>query len=349
MAGLFTACEKSPTGPTHGPPVTAAAPNSAPQGQPVIRSIEIEGPQVVPLGATVEFRLIAQMADGSRRDITTDARWSGEDGTIASLSNPGRVTGVRPGEIRVRAEFETYERWKEVMVLPAGTHRLEGQVNDGNVPVEGARIEITRGVGAGLSTLTDFFGLYRVYGVSGETRFRVTKDGYQPAVPTVVVSDHQRYDVWLTLSQPRLELSGNYTLTITAADHCGVGVGEGHVPQQARIRTYQATLRQDGSQLEVALSRETFNVPGRAMPDFSGRVVPGGIELSIPEYEPGPYVERLPSGGFLVVWGRVAAAGTANRLAGRLDGEFRIFETENVWSLPSAWCSSPNHQFLLSR
>ena len=27
----------------------------------------------------------------------------------------------------------------------------------------------------------------------------------------------------------------SYTLTVAAADHCGAGLGEGHVPDQARI------------------------------------------------------------------------------------------------------------------
>ena len=351
-SGLLTACDNSPTGPTPGvlSPVVATDPNPAPPAGPGIRSIEIEGPQVVTLGQTVQFSLIAQMTDESRRDVTNEARWSWSEFRSEPMLvlGPGLVTGHERGETQVWVEFDGYTKWKDVMVLPAGTYKLLGQVNDANVQVGGARVEVTRGVGAGLFTYTDSTGDYSLYGVSGEVRIRVTKDGYQPAVRDFLVTAHQKYDIWLPLSAPLLELSGNYTLTITAADHCGVGIGEGHVPQEARVRTFQATLRQDGSRLEVALSRATFTVPRFAGPHISARVVPGGMELSIPEYE-SPLVERLPSGGVLIVWGDVAAAGSANRLAGRLDGEFSTYETEDVWSSSTARCQSGSHQFVLAR
>ena len=134
VAAFFTACDKTPTGPTPGPPPVVAG----------IRGIEIEGPPVVHLGQTAQFSLIAQMTDGSKRDVTNEARWSGGD-AVASLSEHGRVTGLQSGEIEVRAVFETYRRRKDVTVVPAGTYKLLGQVNDANVPVEGARIEVTHG------------------------------------------------------------------------------------------------------------------------------------------------------------------------------------------------------------
>ena len=234
-----------------------------------------------------------------------------------------------------------------------------GQVNDANVPVEGARVEVTGGVGAGLSTFTDSEGIYRLYGVSGETRFRVTKDGYQSAVPTVVVSEHQRYDVWLTLSRPRLELSGNYTLTIAAADDCGVGLGERHLPEEARLRTYQAAVRQDASRLQVTLTGATFlawsGVGGSSNGDVVGRVEPSGVMLYFPwtsDNEP-PVLEQLPTSRYLLVSGDVVAAGSANRFTGTLSGQIwmfeKIFETGNVLETAIASCWSRRHQFVLSR
>ena len=46
-------------------------------------------------------------------------------------------------------------------------------------------------------------------------------------------------NVELPLLAPRVEVSGNYTLTLTAADECRLGVGEGHVPEEARMKKYQ--------------------------------------------------------------------------------------------------------------
>ena len=64
--GFFTGCDKTPTGPTTAPPsviADPARPTPAPPVEPGIQSIGIEGPQVVPLGQTVQFSLIAQMTD----------------------------------------------------------------------------------------------------------------------------------------------------------------------------------------------------------------------------------------------------------------------------------------------
>ena len=345
-AGLVTGCDKTPTGPTPGPPsviADPARPTPATPVEPGIRSIEIEGPQVVHVGQTVQFSLIAQMTDGSRRDLTSDAQWV-FGGT--PLSEHGRVTGLERGEIRVGASYQrSYRPQKIVIVVPAGTHRLMGQVNDANVPVEGARVEVTGGVGAGLSTFTDSEGIYRLYGVSGETRFRVTKDGYQSAVPTVVVSDHQRYDVWLTLLQPRLELSGNYILTITAEDHC-VGLGENQLPEEARVRTYQAAVRQDASRLQVTLTGATF----LARSDVVGRVDPRGVTLYFP-WDNGkeqPVLEQLENWRYLVS-GNVVAAGSADRFTGTLFGQISVFEMGSIFQTPIASCFSERHQFVLWR
>ena len=182
-------------------------------------------------------------------------------------------------------------------------------------------------------------------------------DGYQLAVPTVVVSDHQRYDVWLTPSQPRLELSGNYTLTITAADHCGVGVGEGHLPEEARVRTYQAAVRQAAWRLDVTLTGATFfnsdGVAGSPNVDVVGRVQPRGVVLYFPwgdGNDPLPVLEQLPTSRYLLVSGDVVAAGSANRFAGTLSGALSIFETGNIFvAAPIGGCYSTSHQIVLSR
>ena len=76
--------------------------------------------------------------------------------------------------------------------------------------------------------------------------------------------------VQLPLGVLRVEVSGNYTLTLTAADECRLSVGEGHVPEEARLRTYQAAVRQYGPRLAMMLSGATLRsgpIPGRVEPE----------------------------------------------------------------------------------
>ena len=67
---------------------------------------------------------------------------------------------------------------------PTPAFSLTGYVHEAGLMVEGARVEVTTGVGAPLTTLTDFWGRYVLRVVSGESTVRVTKDGYLPAAET---------------------------------------------------------------------------------------------------------------------------------------------------------------------
>jgi hypothetical protein len=144
----------------------------------------------------VQFQLIAHLSDGSKRDVTNEARWlsSPAAARVFLTSDVGLVVGLEPGEGEVEAWFDGRLALKSVMVLRAGTYRLSGNVMEAGVPSEsvmGARVEITKGVGTGMTDETDQHGGFLLYGVSGEIGLRVTKDGYEPAVRTITVVDHQ--------------------------------------------------------------------------------------------------------------------------------------------------------------
>jgi hypothetical protein len=243
---------------------------------------------------------------------------------------------------------------KNVTVLPAGTFKLVGTVLEAGAPswpVRGALVEVTTGVGERLNARTDESGTYRLYGVSGEIGLRVTGDRYQPATRSLVVSNHgTTYDVELPLAVPPPDMSGVYTLTITAAASCGVGLGQEHVPEEARVRTYQANVRQNGSRAEVTLSGSTL---GRHI--FFGRVEAGRVQFSLGEWDWNDFytpliTEQLPSSRWLGIEGFVTAPVSANHLSGALDGSFSIRnESEYGWYHPTASCYSENHQFVLSR
>jgi Carboxypeptidase regulatory-like domain len=347
----FTACDKSPTGPA-----------PAPRVEPTIVGVKpsMGGPELLQVGETARYSVMAIMSDRSERDVTNEAQWSG--GEAVSISGPGLVTGRAPGVADLTAVVGGRSVPGRVTVLPAGTYRLTGQVHetDDQYPwqgVAGARIDVTSGSGAGLSTVTDGRGAYRFDGVAGETTLRVTRDGYQPVELRFGVAFHRTYDIELPLLAPRVAVSGTYTLTITASDECGVGVGGGHVPEEARIRTYTAVVRQDGAELRMTLSGATFRdrggrLAGNPESDIFGRVEPGRVTFFFPwgDGNESPYIlERLLSSRFLFVAGNVVVAGSANRLAGTLDGQLSVYETENVFQPALAWCYTTSHRFVLSR
>jgi hypothetical protein len=184
----------------------------------------------------------------------------------------------------------------------------------------------------------------------------VTKNGYEPISQTVVVTDHQTRNFELALSRPRSEVSGVYTLTITAANDCRTPL-----PEEFRIRTYTATLTQQGPRLDAALSGTTFllNKQGRGN-RFAGRVEPGQVSFSlntedwynyypyVPDYYP-DVVEQLPS-GHLTVSGSAVATISGTRLAGTLNGNIQIYGRSILErQSPIVACRSAHHQFVLSR
>ena len=253
-AGFLTACDRSPSGP-------------GPLGElpPYIVNVEILGPQVIAPDETAQLRLLAELSDRSTRDVTNEASWRLDSREAISISTSGLMTGLQPGEARVTGVFERRQSSTDVLVLPAGTYMLMGTVTDAAVPSEvvaGARVEVTTGIGAGVTTETDDIGRYRLYGLSGETGLRLTKDGYEPAARTVVVADHKAvHNLSLSPVATRVRVSGNYTLTISAADVCGVGLDEGRLPEETgRVRTYEAAVQQTGSRLEIKVSNPTTDL-----------------------------------------------------------------------------------------
>ena len=150
----------------------------------------------------------------------------------------------------------------------------------------------------------------------------------------------------MELVRPRLEVSGNYTLTITAANECRAG--ERPLPEEAWTRTYQAAVRLDGSRLDFTLSGATFT-RGRATFMFNGKVVPEGVEAFVPLYDSPTLSERLSTGEVLLIYGSVKATGSANRITGTIEGDLAVYPTDNIFDTATAWCYSARHQIVLSR
>jgi hypothetical protein len=353
LSALFVACGDGPTNPGRQSPLPPS---------PV--RVEIGGPRSVAPGETAQLAMTLRLSDGSSQDVTAETNWQSRTTQFVSIDAGGRVTGLRVGDGSISGFYRAQgalNAIKELIVVPTGTFRLTGVVNEvegTTVPVPGARVDVTSSGGNSLSTTTGDDGAYRVYGVAGDTQIRVTKNGYQVSARQVSIQDHGIQNFELQITNPRIDVSGSYTLTLTAADSC-----RGRLPDEALRRTYAATVVQRGARLETTLTGGTFaiNRTGRGG-SFLGRVEPTLLAFTLnlqPYYNYYPYVpsyypdivEQLTA-GYLVVSGTVSAQASPQRITGPLIGSMAIWPRDprsGSSQSPSVLCDSRAHQFVLTR
>lgn len=72
---------------------------------PIAFSVSGAGPQV---GHTSQLKAVAQMSDGSAKDVTSDTTWSSSDTTIATVSSTGLVTGVASGAVTITGTYQGF-------------------------------------------------------------------------------------------------------------------------------------------------------------------------------------------------------------------------------------------------
>lgn len=351
LAGALIACDSQPTRPTSTPEATF---------NPI--RLEIQGPQRVPPGQTAQLAAIAIAQDGSSRDVSASASWRAFRLSILTVQ-AGLVSGVAVGESNVEAVFNGLRSTREIVVVPAGTFRLFGFVSEADyagIPVVDARVEATSGQSAGVQTTTAPDGRYRLYGVAGDTTLRVSKEGYQTHTQNLVVTDDTpSLAVALTLVRPRLDVSGAYTLTITADPSCSGGLLE-----PLRTRSYAAVLTQVGPQVTVTLTGASFAISRRGGGDhFTGRIEPTQLVFSLSQFDGyyyGSYgdayypniIEEVTGPNYLAIWGKVAAVGTSGSFSGALDGAFELYSFDPRTrgnQNPAARCRSAANRFQLSR
>jgi hypothetical protein len=70
-------------------------------------------------GANDRLRVIALASDGSRRDVTTLARFHSNNASVAEIDADGQVTANGPGDTHVFGRFNRFTIGCEVIVLPA--------------------------------------------------------------------------------------------------------------------------------------------------------------------------------------------------------------------------------------
>jgi hypothetical protein len=174
---------------------------------------------------------------------------------------------------------------------------LAGTVNDAAWRrVVGAKVEVVDGPHAGMSTVTDSRGEYRLTGTFDEsTHFRASKDGYVAAIspfPARCAPCNPNWWVhfYLETTAAHPILSGTYTLTFAAASNCTA------LPSAALTRSYpvvvapvtyadapansQFTVTMTGSSFVEPFSRFDIGVAGNYMAAEMGNAhgSPGLVE-----------------------------------------------------------------------
>jgi Carboxypeptidase regulatory-like domain len=348
LAGWLTACDKSPTKPSPTP-----TPQPTPQGQPTLQSIRVEGPTSVPPGTKAQYTAIGQMSDGSTQDLTSTTAWRSSDSAVLSVAASGEATGGKDGEAVVAAESNAKRASLQVLVLTPGTHRLMGLVSDTGIPIAGATVDVLDGSRAVMSVRTDGEGIYRLYGVKGDVELRVRAEGYPDQVRGIPVTDDARLDFAMPSTA---NLTGSYELAITAdSSSCPVGARY-TLPEELRVRTYDATIRQNGRQLSVKLAGGSLTAGS-----FNGIVNGSTATFDIHGITPDPFyyyynyidttldlVEQLAPSSYLLISGKATTSQVATGMSGQLTGVMGVLSKLSGYANFTTSCWG-KQKFVLTR
>jgi hypothetical protein len=322
--------------------------------------LDVEGPTTVAPGQRVQMQAIGRTTGGSSRDVTAQTRWSHWPQQAIDLAPDGAVTGRSLGESTVTAVLSipnytgVLRDGREVIVVPAGTVRIAGRVTSGQPaqPLTGASVRVVTGAAAGLATTTDWEGRYALYGVAGDSVLRASKAGYMEEERRVDGSTHQTLDIPMAGIAAVPDVSGRYTLTITADPTC-----TSPLPEPLNIRTYTAVISQVGRVLDVSLSGVPFFVREGRGSGFPGLADPAELTFRLDDNDHFgigsnlDVVEALGGARVLFLLGDITTAIAPNRLTGTLNGQLQLADR----ALPStgffwgASCDSVRHQVEFSR
>jgi hypothetical protein len=293
--------------------------------------LEILSTNTVSPQQTTEVRAFLVGADGTRDDVTTRAKWTTSDSAVLSVSTGGRVTGGALGEATLRATLLTLSASTTVIVVLPGTFRLAGIVRAaGSTTIAGARVQLLAESGEVLTTVTAGAAGFRFYGVAGRARLRVSSPGFHPYEAEIDIHDHATHDVSLSA----IDLSGTYTLTLSASGRCRL-----ELPEDVRIRTYTATIDQIDASLTVTLEGPAIYAGWNdRFRGWFGATNDVTFELSLFEV-----IEVVPTGRMTV---SISAAGLSGVLDGDMPGEIT---NEGGRGSRRVTCTAADHGVTFSR
>ncbi len=214
-------------------------------------------------------------------------------------------------------------------VSPLAGELIQGSASDSAFrPLPGARIEILDGPQAGMSTIAGALGDFRFTAtIDDATRFRASKEGHVPAVMTTRPCAACRPSRWvhfyLDLLEPPVNLSGDYTLTLTAASGCAT------LPDELQTRTYETTIRADvGQQGSPPINPTSFSVipKGPTFADHIGsfyvNVAGNFVNLSLGDHTDPGIAERVAPNTYYAFggWAKLTVAAPVTTISTPFEG-----------------------------
>lgn len=85
---------------------------------PTVQNITITGNNTVPVGRSIQLRVIAHMSDGTDRDVTASADWRTDNSILGSITQNGLLTGLIPGSNIVTATYNGQSASQPVTITP---------------------------------------------------------------------------------------------------------------------------------------------------------------------------------------------------------------------------------------
>jgi hypothetical protein len=186
----------------------------------VVSRIEIDGPADMAPAQSATFRATTVSSTGTREDITEKSGWQTSDTNILTVAGPGVVTAHDRGETDIVVTYAQTSATMRVLVLESGTYRVTGHVLEDGLPVAGARVVVTRGIGSGLTTTSNAAGVFALYGVAGDVDLTASREGYQDTTRSVTVTSQMTPDVPIKAIEEPLRLAGEWTLDVRSSPSC---------------------------------------------------------------------------------------------------------------------------------
>ena len=322
--------------------------------------LEIVGPRSLPPGEATRFAVTGHFSDGSTRDMSTQASWQSQNTSVLAVEGLGQATARQVGESVLTVRIAGMSSTTEVVVVPAGTFRLSVFAREAGSIFLDIRVDVLEGRGAGLFTTRLVNGRYALYGVAGDILVRVSGRGYREHNQRLVVTDHAAIEVEMVPERPRAQISGDYTLTITADPaRCGA------LPGDVRVRRYAAQVTQLGPEILVTLASGDSTNGTLVRNQFGGRLDADNMRASFnlalnytyyysyyhTGFIPPPDVaERLSGTSYLLISGGGTTSVSDRSISGTLRGSIQIVEMNVPWTV-NRWGAACNsiHGFALSR
>lgn len=311
---VAASCDRTPTRPT----VDTTPPAAPPPAQPPPVRVELLAPRTIALGATAQLQAIGHWSDGTTRDITATTGFSSSDPGVLAISETGLATAVKSGESYLRTVTYPTSPVQEVVVVPEGTFRVRGRLFDApdGLPITEATVE-TDGV---VPVVTDLYGWFTIYGARGNSRLRITKAGYRTSEVTLAITDHHFTSLTMTLTAPRLDVSGSYELTIEAPAEC-----RNEIPASLVTRRYATTITYTGLRFDGRLSGADF-ISGSNV--FRGWSDPTGVSVVFDDtsyyYGQPDVLEKIDDSRALQIVGSAVLAADGRNFSGLFTGSFVI-------------------------